>query len=82
MTPRSRGPSTAASSYGGVGAGLAPTVNMKKAEASSQPPPEVENCAVVAISTPAKYACNGKTYTSYELAKMRWDYEKKNGAAK
>ena len=39
--------------------------------------PRVEDCAIVAISSPSKYACNGKVYTSFQLAKMRMDEEKK-----
>lgn len=39
------------------------------------PPPKVENCAVVTISTPPKYACNGKVYTSYELQHLREKWE-------
>ncbi len=40
------------------------------------PPPLVQNCGLVAISTPARYACNGKTYTSFQLTKIRSDYAK------
>ncbi len=39
-------------------------------------PPLVQNCGVVAISTPARFACNGKTYTSFQLTKIRNDYAK------
>ena len=42
--------------------------------------PRVEDCAIVAISTPSRYACNGKVYTSYQLAKMRMEEEKKYAA--
>lgn len=42
------------------------------------PPPRVENCAVVTISTPAKYACNGKVYTAYELQHLREKWEAAN----
>lgn len=42
------------------------------------PPPMVENCAVVTISTPAKYACNGKVYTAYELQHLREKWEAAN----
>jgi len=42
------------------------------------PPPKVENCAVVTISTPAKYACNGKVYTTYELQHLREKWEAAN----
>lgn len=48
----------------------------------SMPPPAVQDCALVASSTPSRYACNGKTYTSYELAKMRMDWDKKYASGK
>ena len=42
--------------------------------------PRVEDCAIVGISSPTKYACNGKVYTSFQLAKMRMEEEKKYAA--
>jgi hypothetical protein len=39
--------------------------------------PRVEDCAIVAISSPSRYACNGKVYTSFQLAKLRMQEEKK-----
>jgi hypothetical protein len=42
--------------------------------------PRVEDCAIVGISSPTRYACNGKVYTSFQLAKLRID-EKKNYAS-
>ena len=45
--------------------------------AASGPPPRVEDCAIVAISSPSRYACNGKVYTSYQLAKWRMAEEKR-----
>jgi uncharacterized protein YceK len=42
--------------------------------------PRVEDCAIVGISSPTKYACNGKVYTSFQLAKLRMDEEKKYAA--
>lgn len=42
--------------------------------------PRVEDCAIVGISSPTKYACNGKVYTSFQLAKLRTDEEKKYAA--
>ncbi len=44
--------------------------------------PRVEDCAIVGISSPTKYACNGKVYTSFQLAKMRMDEEKKYASSK
>ncbi len=40
------------------------------------PPPLVQGCTVVAISSPARYACNGKVYSSWQLLKIRTDYAK------
>jgi hypothetical protein len=42
--------------------------------------PRVEDCAIVSISSPSKYACNGKVSTSFQLAKLRMDEEKKYAA--
>ena len=44
--------------------------------------PRVEDCAIVGISSPTKYACNGKVYTSYQLAKLRMAEEKKYATGK
>jgi hypothetical protein len=44
--------------------------------------PRVEDCAIVAISSPSRYACGGKVYTSFQLAKLRMDEEKKYAAGK
>ncbi len=46
--------------------------------ARNVPPPKVQNCAVVTISTPVKYACNGKVYTNYELQHLREKWEASN----
>jgi hypothetical protein len=39
--------------------------------ASQSTPPRVENCGIVAVSSPTKYVCNGKVYTSFELTNLR-----------
>lgn len=41
------------------------------------PAPRVQDCAIVAISSPPKYACNGKVYTAFQLAQLRAEEEKK-----
>ena len=41
------------------------------------PPPLVQNCGLVGIGSPSKFVCNGKVYTTFQLAKMREDWEKK-----
>ena len=44
--------------------------------------PRLEDCTVFNISTPTRYACNGKVYTSYQLAKARMAEEKKYASGK
>ena len=39
------------------------------------PPPKVEDCVLIKQS-PGTYVCNGKTYTAFQLTRMRTDYEK------
>jgi hypothetical protein len=39
--------------------------------ARQDPPPKVQNCAIVTLSTPVLYACNGKVYTEYQLQHLR-----------
>ena len=38
---------------------------------SSGPSPRVEDCMLLQQSTPAKFACGGKTLTSVQLAEIR-----------
>ncbi len=40
------------------------------------PPPMVQNCGIVSIGSPTKYACDGKVYTSFDLLKLRLAWEK------
>ncbi len=46
-------------------------------EAKQAPVPRVQECGVIAISSPSKYVCNGKVYTAVQLAKLRADEAKK-----
>ncbi len=39
------------------------------------PPPDIHDCGVVSIGSPSKYVCNGKVYTTFQLAKMKKDYQ-------
>jgi len=50
-------------------------------QAAATPIPRVQNCAVLNTGTPSRFACNGKTYTSYQLAKIRENEAKKLAAA-
>lgn len=45
------------------------------------PPPKVEECGLTNSGSPTKYVCNGKTYTTFQLYKMRTDYEAQQQAA-
>jgi hypothetical protein len=47
--------------------------------AANGPPPRVQNCGIVSIGSPTNYACNGKVYTSFDLAKLRQDWDKTHG---
>lgn len=47
--------------------------------AGATPPPLVQNCAIVGISSPSKYACDGKVYTSFQLLKLRQDWNQPHG---
>jgi hypothetical protein len=49
--------------------------------AAGQPAP-VQDCTVFNISTPTRYACNGKVFTSYQLAKVREEETKKYNSGK
>lgn len=43
-------------------------------------PPLVQDCGIVGISSPTKYVCDGKVYTSVELARLREDWAKNQAA--
>jgi hypothetical protein len=47
--------------------------------AADRPPPMVQNCGIVSIGSPTKYACDGKVYTSFDLLKLRQYWEKNHG---
>jgi hypothetical protein len=38
-------------------------------------PPLVQNCGIVTISSPTRYVCGGKVYTSFELERNRLKWE-------
>jgi len=42
--------------------------------------PRVQDCAVLSTGSPSRFACNGKVYTSYQLATIRENAAKKNAA--
>jgi hypothetical protein len=43
----------------------------KQGEVKVPPNIRVQDCAIVAISSPSRFACDGKVYTSFELARAR-----------
>ena len=49
---------------------------------AAQPVPRVQDCAVVQTGSPSRFACNGKVYTSFQLAKLREDEAKRYAAGK
>ena len=53
----------------------APMVNGKP-----YPPPMAQDCTVTFAGSPQRYICNSKPYTSFDLYKMRKDYEKQQAA--
>ena len=44
--------------------------------------PRVQDCGVLNIGTPSRFVCDGKVYTSFQLAKLREDEAKKYAAGK
>ncbi len=44
--------------------------------------PYVENCVEVSVGSPSKFVCNGKSYTSFQLAKIREDEARKYASGK
>jgi hypothetical protein len=51
-------------------------------QAAATPVPYVENCAETNCGSPSKFVCNGKSYTSFQLAKIREDEAKKLSGGK
>ncbi len=43
--------------------------------AAVKSPPDLRDCGLVSTGSPSKYVCDDKTYTSYELTKLRSNYE-------
>ncbi len=46
------------------------------------PVPRVQDCGVIQAGTPSRFACNGKVYTSFQLAKLREDEAKRYASGK
>jgi hypothetical protein len=48
----------------------------------AKPVPMVQNCGVLNTGTPSRFVCDGKVYTSFQLAKLREDEAKKYASGK
>ena len=57
------------------------TPSLASASAGISPLPLVRNCAVLQTGSPSRFACNGRIYTSFQLAKLREDAAKGSTAA-
>jgi hypothetical protein len=51
-------------------------------EAAAKPIPRVQDCGVLNTGTPSRFVCDGKVYTSFQLAKLREDEAKKYASGK
>jgi len=51
-------------------------------QAAVVPVPRVQSCGVLQTGTPSRFVCNGKVYTSFQLAKLREDEAKKYASGK
>ena len=54
-----------------------PAQNGGTAQAAPTPIPLVQNCGVLSTGTPSRFVCDGKVYTSFQLARLREDAAKK-----
>jgi hypothetical protein len=46
-------------------------------QAAARPVPRVQDCGVLDAGTPSRFVCDGKVYTSFQLARLREDEAKK-----
>ncbi|MGH7985194.1 MAG: hypothetical protein ACREQX_02770 [Candidatus Binataceae bacterium] len=44
--------------------------------------PLVRNCGIVSIGSPTRYVCNGKVYTSFQLTKLRQEWNRTQPATR
>ena len=49
---------------------------------TAQAAPRIWDCGLVSSGSPSKYVCNGKVYTTFQLAKIRLDEIKKYESGK
>ena len=70
--------SSASSSSSATDPADPPAATLKTtAKAQTTSVPRVQDCGIIAISSPPKYVCGGKVYTATQLAKSRNDEAKK-----
>ncbi len=50
-------------------------------QVAAKPIPRAQNCGVLDAGTPTRFVCDGKVYTSYQLAKLREEEAKRYAAA-
>jgi len=50
--------------------------------ASAKQVPNFQDCLIYNVSSPTKYVCSGKSYTTFQLAKARMEEEKKYNSGK
>jgi hypothetical protein len=58
-----------------TGSGGEPATPTQTSKATA-PPPRVQDCAIVNITSPNQFYCKGKVYTSFQLTKLREDWAK------
>jgi hypothetical protein len=59
-----------------LGSGGEPSASTQVSAKVTAPPPRVQDCAIVNITSPNKFFCKGKEYTSFQLTKLREDWAK------
>jgi hypothetical protein len=51
-------------------------------QTADKPIPRVQDCGVLNTGTPSRFVCDGKVYTSFQLAKLREDEARKYAPGK
>jgi len=61
----------------GAGCAVVAPAPAPAAGTTAQAAPHIWDCGLVKSSSPSQYVCNGKVYTTFQLAKIRLDEIKK-----
>jgi hypothetical protein len=72
---------TLAGCYSSTSSGSFPPPGTAMVNGHPCPPPNVSACKMLSSGSPTKYVCNGKTYTTFDLNRMRMACEKQQQAA-